>query len=148
MRRRSAVVRAALAGLTVTIAAVGSTLSGAGPAAAADARLIFTGPVTPHAFTGHIGLDALDSGNAKLCFSPNPTGCPAGYSSVTDWDPAGNVPSITLPAGTATAHLELYPQTRYFDRSAVDPWGDGPGGTHIWVRDLQPGETRDIGSIP
>jgi hypothetical protein len=148
MRRPSAVRRVALAGLGLALASLGLTVVGAAPAHADGAMLTFSGPVQPHAFSGHVGLDALDASSNKICFAPNTTACPGGYSSVTDWDAAGNLPSINLPAGTATAHLELYPQTRYFDRSAVDPWGDGPGGTHIWVRDLQPGEVRDIGSIP
>jgi hypothetical protein len=127
---------------------MGLAAASAPPAAADTAKLVFSGAVTPHAFTGHVGLDALNASNTKICFVPNSTGCPGGYSSVSDWDAGGNLPSITLPDGTTTAHLELYPQTRYFDRSAVDPWGDGPGGTHIWVRNVQPGETRDIGGIP
>ncbi len=130
------------------VAAVGLAVVPASPAHADGGELVFSGPVTPHAFSGHVGLDALDAANNKLCVAGQGTGCPAGYSSVTDWDPAGNLPPISLPAGTTTAHLEFYAQTRYFDRSAVDPWAGGPGGVHIWVRNLQPGEVRDVGGIP
>ena len=150
MRRRSGVRRAALACLAVVVATLGLVAGGAAPAAADSARLLFSGSVSPHAFTGHVGLDALDAVNNKICQLPNPTNCPTGYTSTIEWDAGGNFPAsgLTLPDGTTTAHLEIYPHTRYFDWSSFDPWSDGPGGAHIWVRNLQPGEVRDVGSIP
>jgi len=150
MRRRSAVRRVALAGLSLAIATLGLVVAGTTPAGADTGRLVFSGAVDPHAFTGHVGLDALDAANNKLCQLPNPTNCPTGYTSAIEWDAGGNFPAsgLALPDGTTTAHLEIYPHTRYFDWSSFDPWSDGPGGAHIWVRNLQPGETRDVGSVP
>jgi hypothetical protein len=116
-----------------------------------DAHIVFSGPVTPPALSGHIGLDALDANNNKLCLpGTNSTGCPGGYTSALAWNAAGQMPlsGFTLPVGTTTAHLELYPHTRYGDWESTDPWNGPAGGAHVWIRDLQPGQTFDVGSIP
>jgi hypothetical protein len=131
--------------------ASGLALAPAQPAHADDARLVFSGSVTPPALSGHIGLDALDANSNKLCLpGDNPTGCPGGYTSALAWNAAGQMPlsGFTLPVGTTTAHLELYPHTRYSDWQSNDPWNGPTGGAHVWVRDLQPGQTFDVGAIP
>jgi hypothetical protein len=95
-----------------------------------------------------MGVDALNSADAKLCLAVNTTKCPAGYTTVESWTPGGMLYDLTLPASTTTVHLELYPHTRYQDYASYDPWGDGPGGVQIWVRDLVPGARVDVGGIP
>ena len=137
--------------LAVGLVAVGLVALPAGVAHADDARITFSGSVTPDALGGHIGLDALGGNGAKLCLAgDNPTGCPGGYTSVIAWNAAGQLPlsGFTLPTGTTTAHLELYPHTRYNDFQSNDPWNGPTGGSHVWVRDLQPGQQVDVGSIP
>ncbi len=121
-----------------------------GTAHADDGRLLFSGPVSPVALGGHMGLDALGSNDAKLCLAANSTGCPGGYTSAIAWNAAGQFPSsgLTLPNGTTTAHLELYAHHRYNDWNSVDPWNDPQGGAHVWIRNLTPGEQRDVGGIP
>jgi hypothetical protein len=133
------------------VLAIGLALVPAAPAHADDAHIVFSGSVTPPALSGHIGLDALDANNNKLCLAgDNPTGCPGGYTAALAWNAAGQMPlsGFTLPAGTTTAHLELYPHTRYSDWSSTDPWNGPAGGAHVWIRNLQPGQTFDVGSIP
>ena len=135
--------------LAVAVSALGSIIA-AGPAGADTARLVFSGTVNPVALGGHIGLDALAPNDAKLCLSSNSTNCPAGYTSALAWNAAGQLPlgGFELPPGTTTAHLELYPHDRYNDWDSNDPWDDPFGGAHVWIRDLQPGEQRDVGGIP
>jgi hypothetical protein len=130
--------------------ALGLAAVAPGTAHADDGRLLFSGPVSPVALGGHMGLDALGTNDAKLCLPANSTGCPGGYTAAVAWNAAGQFPlsGLTLPNGTTTAHLELYPHHRYNDWNSVDPWNDPEGGAHVWIRNLQPGEQRDVGGIP
>lgn len=150
VRRRPARRRLLAVALTAAAVAIGLTAVTPGVAHADDARLLFSGPVTPQALGGHMGLDALGPTDAKLCLPSDTTGCPGGYTSAIAWNAAGQFPlsGLPLPAGTTTAHLELYPHHRYGDWESNDPWSDPVGGAHVWIRGLQPGEQRDVGSIP
>jgi hypothetical protein len=145
-RRRLLVAVMASAALAIGLTAVTPEVAGAD-----EARLLFSGPVSPMALGGHMGLDALGATNAKLCLpADNTTGCPGGYTTAISWNAAGQFPlsGLPLPAGTTTAHLELYPHNRYNDWQSNDPWTDPVGGAHVWIRGLQPGEQRDVGGIP
>jgi hypothetical protein len=136
--------------LAAAALSLGLVTAAPGTAHADDGRLLFSGPVSPVALGGHMGLDALAASNAKLCLPNDSTGCPGGYTSAVAWNAAGQLPQsgLTLPNGTTTAHLELYPHQRYSDWTSNDPWDAPEGGAHIWIRNLQPGEQRDIGGIP
>ena len=150
VRRRPARRRLLAAVMAAAALAIGLTAVTPEVAHADEARLLFSGPVLPVALGGHMGLDALGPANAKLCLPADTTGCPAGYTSAIAWNAAGQFPlsGLPLPAGTTTAHLELYPHQRYGDWESNDPWTDPVGGAHVWIRGLQPGEQRDVGGIP
>src|SRR5947208_2662069 len=102
VRRRLWAVAAASAVVALSVPIVN-----VGVARADGAQLVFSGNVTPPALGGHVGLDALAPNDAKLCLAANNTGCPGGYTSAIAWNAAGQLPGLSLPAGTTTAHLEL-----------------------------------------
>src|SRR5215203_2940243 len=149
MRRRPLRRRLPVSVVAACAVAIGLAVVAPGVAHADDGRLLFSGPVSPVALGGHMGLDALATNEAKLCLPASSTGCPGGYTSAIGWNAAGQFPAsgLTLPNGTTTAHLELYPHHRYNDWNSNDPWDDPQGGAHVWIRNLTPGEQRDVGGI-